>query len=261
MGENGEWEALDKFLPRMKKMSINRKNILDSNKTAIHYAVQQNQWNIIQKLIEYGSNVNIMDRNHQTPVHLICINKELNDINLFKLFLNEYQYGFNQRDIRGQTLLHLICQNHSNKLSMTDRIKIYIEKHGDSSINHMIADNDGCTPLHYLVEQSNDIEAIELLNVQNIDVVDNHNKTPLIHSVSNNANNPTTIRYLLRNGANINHQDDKGWTPLHFAANHGLSDNVFILLEYFPNITLRNNAGKNPYNLAKSMGHKNIQIP
>eukprot|EP01084_Bolivina_argentea_P152398 265870_1 len=188
-------------------------------------------------------------------------------MDIFKLFLNAFDGDpLTKRDNSGKTILHLICQNGSDKLSLEERLKFFFESFYDDTTNSNnkidvnIADNDGCTPLHYIVEESNDISAIEILITHGalIDIEDNKKRTPLIHAVCTNQNNPTAIRYLLSNGANINHQDDKGWTPLHFAANSNLTDNVFILLEYFPNITVRNNAGKNAYNLADSMGYTTI---
>eukprot|EP01083_Nonionella_stella_P199967 732850_1 len=244
-----------------KKISLNRKNILDDNKTAIHYAIAQNQWKIVRQLMQYGANVNICDRNHQTAVHLICANRSLDDMALFEEVLGELDGDpVAKRDNNGATILHLICENGSERLSLKQRLTFYMKRFGEFEININIADNNGCTPLHYIVEETNDIECCEILieNGAQIDCEDNKKQTPLIHCVSKNQNNPTTLRFLLSNGANINHRDDKGWTALHFAANSNLTDNVFILLEHFPDITIRNNAGKNAYNLANSMGHTTI---
>eukprot|EP01084_Bolivina_argentea_P152399 265871_1 len=132
LAESGEWNSLDKFLPRMKKISINRKNLLDNNKTAIHYAIEQNEWSIVKKLIEYGANVNIMDRNHQSGVHLMCLNRSISDMDIFKLFLNAFDGDpLTKRDNSGKTILHLICQNGSDKLSLEERLKFFFESFYD----------------------------------------------------------------------------------------------------------------------------------
>ena len=249
MAADGNWDDLEKFLPRMKTISVNRKNILDGGKTAIHYAISQNKWNVVTKLIEFGANVNIMDRSHQSGVHLMCKSKDLDDIDIYRRLLKAFDGDpAVKRDNKGKTILHLICENGTDTLSLEDRLRVYFEIFGgdDKQIDVNIADNNGCVPLHYLVQECNESQALEfLVNAgAKVDIEDNKKRTALIHAVSENENNPTTIRYLLSNG-HINHQDDKGWTPLHFAANSTLTDNVFSLLEHFPNVTIRNNAGKN----------------
>merc|ERR1712204_5020 len=76
--------------------------------------------------------------------------------------------------------------------------------------------------------------------------------------IRENQNNPDTIRYLLAHGANINCQDDNGWTALHHAAKENMVQNMDILLEHFPNLLLRDKEGKNAYNVAQANGHNVI---
>eukprot|EP00485_Elphidium_margaritaceum_P005988 CAMPEP_0202696946 /NCGR_PEP_ID=MMETSP1385-20130828/10268_1 /ASSEMBLY_ACC=CAM_ASM_000861 /TAXON_ID=933848 /ORGANISM="Elphidium margaritaceum" /LENGTH=577 /DNA_ID=CAMNT_0049353267 /DNA_START=824 /DNA_END=2557 /DNA_ORIENTATION=+ len=278
LAESGQWESLEKFLPRMKKMSVNRKNLLNEGKTALHYAVEQDKWSIVRKLLDYGANVNVTDRQHHTAVHLLCMNKKLSDLSLFKRFLRAFDGNpSSKRDSVGRTLLHLICSTVSTNLDTAEKLKAYFEIFGGAangddavgaaygggaSVDVNVADNDGCTPLHYLVRECDEQSAIEFLMDAgaNVDVLDNQQRTPLIHAVSKTQEHPITIRYLLSRDANLNHQDDKGWTPLHYACNHGgnLIDNVLILLEYFPDLSIRNHAGKNAYNLAQSQGNTMI---
>jgi len=124
-----------------------------------------------------------------------------------------------------------------------------------------VLDNDVCTPFHRLVESTNEVKAVEYFHTHcnvNIDCVDGRKRTPLIHAVAESQNNPQTIRYLLSNGANINHQDEQGWTALHYAAKENMVQNMDILLEHFPNMILRDKEGKNAYNLSQAMGHNVI---
>jgi len=95
----------------------------------------------------------------------------------------------------------------------------------------------------YLVEKGGDIEG-----------EDNQKRTPLQYAVQQHDNVPA-VRWLLENGANINHQDDKGWTPLHYAVSANVYDNLEVLVENIPIVTIRNNAGKNAFNLAIAKGH------
>jgi len=266
LAASGQWDSLDKFLPRMKKMSINRSDAL--KKTALHYAIEQDKWSVVKKLLQYGANVNLADRNHQSAVHLVCKSKTLTDMELFKQFLDAFDGDpATKRDNNGRTILHLMCQNASEQ-----RLRFYFdlfvnnENSDKNGKNHKIdvnvADNDGCTPLHYLVEDCNEQNAIEFLldAGAEIDIQDNQKRTPLIHAVRKAGDNLIMIRYLLMMGANVNHQDDKGWTALHFACSEGLVDKMYVLFEKIPelDITIRNNAGKNAYNLAESKGYEQI---
>merc|ERR1712173_555678 len=111
----------------MKTMSINKKNILDNNKTAIHYAILQNEWKIVTKLIDFGANVNICDKSGQCAVDLICLSHSLNDFVLFKRIFSKFDGdALTKRDENGQSMLHLICSNGTDKINIFDRINFYV---------------------------------------------------------------------------------------------------------------------------------------
>ena len=60
-----------------------------------------------------------------------------------------------------------------------------------------------------------------------IDATDGYGRTALINAVIENK--PQFIRWLIDNGANINHQDRNGFSVLHFVGQNGLIN----LAEYF----------------------------
>ena len=81
------------------------------------------------------------------------------------------------------------------------------------------------------------------------------NQTPLHLAVknSNSTSSPETVQFLLENGANIDNQTSKMWTPLmkavrYIGKNANINGNtnnqtVKILLEYSPNLALKNTDG------------------
>jgi ankyrin repeat protein len=80
------------------------------------------------------------------------------------------------------------------------------------------------------VDLSKDEEIARLLDHgADINGVDKHGKTPLIHA-SRYGNLPT-MKLLLARGALVNLADAHGWTPLHFAANNGCKESITTLID------------------------------
>merc|ERR1712013_828558 len=66
------------------------------------------------------------------------------------------------------------------------------------------------------------------------------------------------MRWLVQRGADVNATDKKGWTALHWAVNANSSENVFAVMEHFPDITIRSLKGRNAFNVAQKLGYENI---
>lgn len=64
------------------------------------------------------------------------------------------------------------------------------------------------------------------------------------------------VELLISLGADGNAIGDLGNTPLHYAASRGLEDFIRTLLKAKANLTIKNEFGQTPYDLAKLMGHK-----
>merc|ERR1712173_468368 len=186
-------------------MNVNKKNILDNHKTAIHYAILQKKWDVVRKLMNIGANVSLKDKSGQSAIDLICLSDSLSDMDLFRDILNKFEgNATTSKDKDGATMLHLICKNGSTNLSLLRRLKYFVDKFCENGTFGSMVDNDGCTPFHRLVAATNEVEAIEYFfkhcDVQDIDCTDDRRRTPLIHAVAESQNNPSTIRYLLSNG-------------------------------------------------------------
>jgi tetratricopeptide (TPR) repeat protein len=72
--------------------------------------------------------------------------------------------------------------------------------------------------------------------------------TPLMYAVA--KGNPEVVREVLSGGADVNIQSTTGWTALMFAAKDK-PQMLELLLEFEPNLTLKNNVGQTAHDIAK----------
>ena len=71
-------------------------------------------------------------------------------------------------------------------------------------------------------------------------------------------NLPELVAVLVTRNANLNSQDDKGFTPLMLAAQYGLESITSLLVENGADKSRRNNMGKSALDLAKEHNQQQI---
>ncbi|MEE9141687.1 MAG: ankyrin repeat domain-containing protein [Gammaproteobacteria bacterium] len=69
------------------------------------------------------------------------------------------------------------------------------------------------------------------------------------------------VRVLIENGAKTNAAQHGGWTPLHQAAAHGLTEIVELLLEAGADPTVVSDDGKTALEMARAGGHEEAAAP
>jgi len=89
------------------------------------------------------------------------------------------------------------------------------------------------------------------LNIQN-----EQGWSPLHFSVEYNA--PKVTEQLLKGGADVDLQENDGWTPLHFAAFHGNVEVAELLLKFNADASAWTSDGRMPYALAVMKGFTTI---
>lgn len=67
-----------------------------------------------------------------------------------------------------------------------------------------------------------------------------------------------TLEKLLSEGADVNEQDEQGWTPLNWAAGKGDAETVELLLEKGADITLTGRDNRTPLMIAKAASRKDV---
>ena len=63
---------------------------------------------------------------------------------------------------------------------------------------------------------------------------------------------------LIEHGAGVNVTDERGWTPLHFAAMHGRVENAKILINSGAEVNAKDRLGKTPLHWAASREKKEM---
>ncbi len=121
-----------------------------------------------------------------------------------------------------------------------------------------VADDDGCTPLHWAARRHQVSVARMLLNHgASPKKLDKTKRTPLHACIGPSESAPQEHRsdcdvaeLLLECKANVNAKDAENQTPLHIAAEHGHVEMAAVLLEAGAKVDAINKNGETPLHLA-----------
>lgn len=171
---------------------IGIKNIGYKGITALHMAVAENNFEAVKLLIEYGADINAQNDDKQTPLHAAS-SKEITE------YLISKGANVNSQDKHGNSPLHWAAKhNHLPVLqSLLSAKGIIVDKQN----------NDGNTPLSMAAYYG--ISSIE-------------HSYSFYQSCRNQTNsmlsedNLHCLTRLIKAGANINHQNAQGYSPLLF---------------------------------------------
>lgn len=226
-------------------------------KTALMVAAERKQLNAISALIKHGANMDIKNSNGESALFYAK-----NDFNVFKTLVDNGA-DIESRNKQGQTVLFNFLENSSNKKHALQRIKIikYLIK---IEVNLDAKDNKGMTPLLYAVGEKNK-EAVEIIIESGADanVVDDKGNTAL-HIIAVNSkrlalldpfmkliydefgnvvygnveNSYVITDYLIKQGVNVDIQNNMGVTALMNAVNYEAVYVVDALIDNNANVNL-----------------------
>lgn len=196
---------------------INKKNI--GKITPLMFASSANDLNMCKKLIEKGADVNSANVKGISPIISSVINKNYGMTELFA----KAGADLNVKDINSVSLL---C--YAYKYANTDIISYLTNR---SDINYL--DNDGNSPVYYLLKDNDKNLIIENLN-NYLKIKDDRNfynlnhQSPLHIACLNNLDKD--IIDLLITEENINTKDYFGYTPIVYGTINGNYDTVNLLI-------------------------------
>jgi ankyrin repeat protein len=241
---NCEIGLFTKILNRTNSENVNKTD--ENGNTALHYAIDEESETKVEELLARSDvNVDIKNKDHESALLLASTMRMNFPEDLFKLIV-EKSKDINAQDKNGDTALHYaICrqseimtnallahsdvdvniQNNRNEKALhfasywknisLDLFNLILEKSTDLNAQ----DKDGNTALHCAIWENSEIATKELLkhNDVNVNIKNNIKQTPL-HLASKWQNIPADLFNLfLEKSTDINAQDHKGWTALHYA--------------------------------------------
>jgi ankyrin repeat protein len=246
--------------------------------TALHYLCTIDMADLAEKVIAAGADVSIANNAGQTPLHLAAANGVLSTIRL----LLDRGAKINAQDMEDKTPLVYAVENDQadaaeyllvsgadkHSRTVTGLFPRDFIKAAGPSMDRLLPffeakltqiDSKGNTPLHQAVYQGGITTVKNLLNADTSSINFRNNKslTPLLVAVSNL--NLDISDLLLKYGAdpNISRPSD-GNSPLHVAAENGLSLIGEILLDHGAKIDAVNKDGATPLILAVQWQHRDF---
>ncbi|CAC5385999.1 unnamed protein product [Mytilus coruscus] len=178
--------------------------------------------NVAEMLIKCGADVNATTSEGTTPLMFACSGNESELINM----LIDKGANINMVDKKWMTALHI-----SSIASNYNVVNILLA-HGSIPDTE---DKDGNTPLHFLCGQQL-IHGNESFTVLH---------SVLMHSVLEDGDNCLeAIKLLIDKGANINHSNKFGHTPLYVASMFDSLKRIKLLIENGADISKKDNSGR-----------------
>ena len=205
--------------------SLVNKQDLDEEHDYLYLAALNGREEIVEFLIEYGVNVNIMltGHRHDCALHAAIVSGHVSVVRL----LVEKGADVNAVDIRhnGRT-----CLMWAAKCKHLEVMSFLIE-HG-AGVN--AADNHGCTPLMFAIDcQQWEIVPCLIEHGARVSAVDNSGRTPL--KLAAYHGHLKTVMLLISHGARVNIVDRNGHTPLMQAAVCKHWEIVTLLIQHSAN--------------------------
>ena len=221
-----------------------------SQSTPLHLASFKGNAETVQLLIKHGVDVHVRDQSQSTPLHLALSKGDADTVQL----LIEHGADVYAKDQSQSTPLHL-----ASSRGDADTVQLLI-KHG---ADVHAQDQDKSTPLH-LASSNGYAETVRVLTEHGADVHarDESQSTPL-HMASSSPswrNGERTVRLLIDHGATVNVYDKTHETPLHrlSSCRDPIAHSLSLLLENGANVDVEDDEGFTPYQIALAEEHYKI---
>ena len=230
-------------------------DVLPSGRSCLHLSAFEGHSDVVRCLIKYSINCNLKDTEGWSPLYL-AVQQAHTDI--VQTLLEVPNINILNRAKNGRIPLHSACS-----FGHVEIMKLLLAGHiKDKQTDCMVKDNEGFTPLH-LCSQKGHIEIVkELVRNQSLHVDVNtqslNGKTAL--HLASLEGKKEVVDFLIKNGANINKQDHREWSPLYTACLSSNNKDVVSLLLKKSHINVRGKTeeGRTALHLAARNGFLEI---
>lgn len=217
----------------------------DSGRTPLHVAASRNLINAVSQLLEARAPFAVPDDDNQHPFHYAC--REGN-LDIAKQLLGK-DVDINLPGSYGGTPLDQACWN-----GRVDIVKLLL----DHEANTQVTDEGGWTPLRSATEQGHEaiVELLLQKDKSNINICEEvYNRSPLKSAIYDNYSG--IVELLVRAGADLDHPDDLGYTPL-LIAHECDFERIDLLLGEYSRRNLHDTQGCDALHLASTWGYARI---
>ncbi|XP_052090920.1 serine/threonine-protein phosphatase 6 regulatory ankyrin repeat subunit C-like isoform X2 [Mytilus californianus] len=229
--KEGHIEVIHNFIGKEYSLNIRNKY----GQTPLHVACIHRRYNIIELLLNNNCDINAVDNNSRSALFLAC---EIGDEEIVLQLGNNYA-DVNISNYVSQSPIHIACEFGYTNIVKTLSRTCFIN----------LTDSNNCTPL-YLASKYGRYDIVQLLISKNADInyTDNDNKTPLF--VACEASHIDIIKLLVDNEVDINLGNNHNETPLHIACKQGDGNIAQLLIAHGADVDFIDNEGQTPLHLA-----------
>lgn len=202
--------------------------------TALHFACRVKEPAIVALLVRAGASLSAKNDRGETPLYISTCCGDVKSVS-HMIQSPQFDPGYINEplDPLGKTALHIACCRGDEAM-----VKYLLSTGAD----HFVLDTQGATPLHFAA-QENKIGVLQLLiaNLQadpeRINAKEAIQGRTALHLACGEGLR-ASVQTLLRAGAGIDILDDTLMTPLHYAAERGESEIVWMLIQKGADFTL-----------------------
>lgn len=226
--------------------------------TAVHEAAERNHVGMLKVMIEKGVDVNIAQDEPaeagNTPLHLACQNGNGEAAALLMASGADDTLG----NVKGDTAAHCAMKKRGYSSDMRPEERIAVLQ----ALKHVdLPGSGGRTPLMMLayLDLNMQMDILPVLLEKGVDVnrTDDMGNTALI-LIARERCYKRTVKELFRAGADVNAENREGNTALHFALRYGDQESSIFLIKKGADYNHANNAGVTPVQIAVEKGYSTV---
>lgn len=211
----------------------------ESLNLAFASALEYKHFEVAKYLLDKGADPN-KENNTITPLEESCLEGNLEAVK----FLIDNGASIDGRRVLGRPL------NNAAENGNTEVVEYLIKK--GANVNIVSNNNNENTALRSAISGGY-FDIVKLLVENGADL---EYKYPILNAAA--AGSKNILEYLIQKGANVNVQNENGYTALMNAASHGYIDNIKVLLKYKADASLKNKEGHTALDMAKEKKNKDI---
>ncbi|WP_422133281.1 ankyrin repeat domain-containing protein [Endozoicomonas sp. ALD040] len=261
-------------------IEINAKD--DQGNTSLHYAIQNNDIDMIEILLKNGAGINIQNSLGYTPLHFavqlenkevvgclmehkgeianpnICANDGRTPLSIaYKSRLLDIVKALGQDKslhyIENDEFIKLLEQIYVLKKTDDEGIRKKLHEFDpDKSFNPNKQYFSGNTPLHVALKMELDQFSVIFISLYkpDLNIQNDEGQTPLHLALCVGGNQESIKSIIQQEITNLNIKNDEGQTPLHVASYHGNKAAIELLIDAGADLNFKNNEGETPLHVA-----------